>query len=129
MSRWKPYNPNPASRNVGDCAVRAIAAALGTDWEEAYALLTANAFQMADIPNSNAVIGSVLRQHGFRKAIIPNACPDCYTLEDFAEDHPHGTFVAGTGSHVAAIKDGEIWDSWDSSKEVPIFYWWRERDV
>lgn len=30
------YNPNPAGRRVGDCAVRAVAKALDTDWETAY---------------------------------------------------------------------------------------------
>ena len=34
MSKWILYNPSPTGRNVGDCAVRAIAKALGTDWEK-----------------------------------------------------------------------------------------------
>lgn len=124
MSRWKQFNSNPVSRNVGDCAVRALSVALGIDWEQAFALLTANAFQMADMPSSNSVIGSVLRQHGFRRSVIPNSCPDCYTVENFAEEHPDGTYVVGTGSHVVAVKDGYIYDSWDSSKEIPMYYWW-----
>lgn len=126
MGRWKQYNPNPVSRNVGDCSIRALTVALGVDWEEAFALLSANAFQMADMMSSNAVIGSVLRQHGFRRSVIPNSCPDCYTIEDFAEDHPQGVYVVGTGSHVVAIRDGLILDSWDSSKEIPQYYWWRK---
>ena len=128
MSRWKQYNPNPVSRNVGDCSVRALTVALGVDWEEAFALLSANAFQMADMMSSNGVIGSVLRQHGFRRSVIPNSCPDCYTIEQFAEDNPSGTYVVGTGNHVVAVKDGLIMDSWDSSKEIPIYYWWRKKD-
>ena len=126
MGRWKQYNPNPVSRNVGDCSIRALTVALGVDWEEAFALLSANAFQMADMMSSNAVIGSVLRQHGFRRSVIPNSCPDCYTIEDFAEDHPQGVYVVGTGSHIVAIRDGLILDSWDSSKEIPQYYWWRK---
>ena len=128
MSNWKQYNPNPVSRNVGDCAVRALTVALGVDWEQAFALLSTNAYQMADMPSSNAVIGSVLRQHGFRRSVIPNSCPDCYTVGDFAAEHPKGTFVLGTGSHVVAVKDGAIYDSWDSSKEIPQYYWWRKED-
>ena len=128
MSRWKQYNSNPVSRNVGDCAVRALTVALGVDWETAFALLAENAFQMADMMSSNAVIGSVLRQHGFRRSVIPNSCPDCYTVEEFAEENPTGTYVLGTGNHVVAIKDGWIMDSWDSSKEIPIYYWWRKKD-
>lgn len=41
---WQKYNPNPAGRSVGDCAVRAIAKALGVDWEKAYTLIAANGF-------------------------------------------------------------------------------------
>ena len=126
MSRWKMYNPNPVNRNVGDCAVRAISVALGVDWETAFAMVAKNAFQMGDMPSSNAVWGSVLRQNGFKRAIIPNNCPDCYTAEQFAEDHPNGVFVLGFGNHTACVKDGMIMDSWDSSKEIPQYFWWKE---
>ena len=127
MSRWKNYNPNPVSRNVGDCSIRALTVALGVDWENAFAMLSANAFQMADMMSSNSVISSVLRQHGYRRSVIPNSCPDCYTIADFADDHPEGTYVLGTGTHVVAVKDGEIWDSWDSSHEIPQYFWWKEK--
>jgi len=123
------YNPNPVSRNVGDCAVRAVSAALGIDWEDAFALIAANAFAMGDMPSSNAVWGSVLRQHGFRRSVIPNSCPDCYTAEEFAADHPEGTFVLGFGNHVATVKDGQILDSWDSSREIPQYFWWKAKEV
>ena len=129
MSRWKQYNPNPVSRNVGDCSVRAVSAALGIDWEDAFALIAANAFAMGDMPSSNAVWGSVLRQHGFRRSVIPNSCPDCYTAEEFAADHPEGTFVLGFGNHVATVKDGQILDSWDSSREIPQYFWWKAKEV
>lgn len=126
MSRWTYYNPSPAGRNVGDCAIRAISKALGTDWETAYALIALNGYLMADMPSSNSVWGAVLRQHGFYRHAIPTACPDCYTLEDFAEEHPDGTFVVGTGSHVVTVQDGRIYDSWDSSREIPQYYWTKE---
>ena len=126
MSRWKPYNPSPVGRNVGDCAVRAVSAALGTDWETAYALIALNGYLMGDMPSSNAVWGAVLRQNGYSRYAVPDTCPDCYTMEDFAADHPRGVFVVGTGTHVATIKDGFIWDSWDSSQEIPQYYWTKE---
>ena len=53
---WIQYNPNPTERNVEDCAVRAVAKALDTDWENAYALIVANGYQMGDMPHSNAVV-------------------------------------------------------------------------
>ena len=123
MSRWRKYNPNPAGRSVGDCAVRAVAAALGVDWETAYTMIADAGFLMADMPSSNSVWGAVLRQNGFRRYAVPNTCPECYTMEQFAEDHPEGIYVVGTGNHVATIRDGMVWDSWNSLREIPQFYW------
>lgn len=123
---WIEYQPNPAGRNVGDCSVRAVSKALGTDWETAYAMISKNGFLMADMPSSNGVWGAVLRQHGFRRYAVPNTCPDCYTAEDFCRDHPNGVYVLGFGSHVATVVDGDLYDSWDSSGEIPQYYWTKE---
>ena len=117
------YNPNPTKKVVGDCAVRAIAKALGVDWGDAYAKIIVNGFRLGDMPSSDSVWGAVLRQNGFIKETLPNTCPDCYTAEQFCEDHPHGTYVLGFGGHVATVEDGTIFDSWNSSQEIPIYYW------
>lgn len=117
------YNPNPVGRLVGDCSVRAIAKALGIDWETAYVLLSMNGFSMGDMPSSDSVWGATLRQRGYHRRSIPDLCPDCYTAEDFCRDHPRGIFVLGFGGHVATCHDGVLFDSWDSTKEIPQFYW------
>ncbi len=117
------YNPNPTGRLVGDCAVRAVAKALRIDWETAYLAIMMNGYYMGDMPSSDSVWGATLRQNGFIRKAVPNTCPDCYTAADFAKDHPRGTFVLGFGGHVATIKDGDLFDSWDSSNEIPQFYW------
>lgn len=122
---WEYYNPNPVGRKVGDCAVRAIAKALGIDWEAAYALIASNGFLMGDMPSSDSVWGATLRQNGFNRSAIPNSCPDCYTSADFCKDHPRGTYVLGFGGHVATVIDGVLYDSWDSSSEIPQFYWFK----
>lgn len=126
MARWQLYNPSPTGRNVGDCSIRAVAKALDTDWETAYALIAINGYLMGDMPSSNSVWGAVLRENGFYRYAIPNSCPDCYTIGDFAEDHPRGVYVLGTGNHVATIKDGTVFDSWDSRQEIPSYYWHKE---
>lgn len=123
---WIKYNPNPTGRSVGDCAVRAIAKALDVDWETAFDILSENAYQMGDMPSADSVWGATLRQNGFYRTSIPNTCPDCYTADDFCVDHPNGTYVLGFGGHVATIKDGNLYDSWNSSKEIPQFVWYRK---
>ena len=120
------YNPNPVGRRVGDCSVRAVAKALDISWEKAYALIVANGFQMGDMPSSDGVWGSVLRQHGFSRKALPDTCPECYTAEEFASDHPKGIYVLGFGGHVCTVKDGNIYDTWNSSDEIPQYYWYKE---
>lgn len=123
---WVEYNPSPTGRRVGDCAVRAIAKALNLDWEQAFAKIAINAFAMGDMPSSDSVWGAVLRQNGFYRQSLPNTCPDCYTAEDFCKDHPRGVYVLGFGGHVATVKDGILYDSWNSSKESPQFVWYKK---
>ena len=123
---WQELNNNPAGRRVGDCAVRAVSVALNISWEDAYALITAAGFAMGDMPSSNSVWGAVLRQHGFSRMNLPDECPDCYTAEDFARDHPRGIYVLGFGNHVATVRDGIIYDAWNSSNEIPQYVWYRK---
>lgn len=120
---YEKYNPNPLGKNVGDCTVRAIAKALNVDWGAAYMLLTAKGYEMADMPSADAVWGAVLRSDGYRKYVLPDTCPDCYTAADFARDYPRDTYVLGFGGHVATMIDGTLYDSWNSLSEVPIYYW------
>jgi len=119
-------NPNPINRTIGDCVIRAIAIATESTWEKSYMDLCMEGLEMADLPNSNAVWASYLKKLGFRKGIVPDTCPDCYTVADFAEDNPYGVYVLCTGSHTVTIMDGNIYDSWDSSSEIPIFYYYKE---
>lgn len=123
---WIQYNPNPTGRYVGDCAVRAVSKALGVDWETSFSMLSHNALQMGDMPSADAVWGSVLRQNGFYRMVIPNLCPECYTAREFCNDNPNGIFVLGFGGHVATVVDGDLFDSWDSSEEIPVYVWYRK---
>lgn len=120
------YNPNPTGRKVEDCAVRAVAKALDTDWETAYAKLSANGFAMGNLLNANEVIGALLRENDFYRKSIPDTCPDCYTIQNFCEDNPKGVFVLGTGSHVVAVVNGNYYDTWDSGDEVPQYVWYKK---
>lgn len=124
---WIEYNPNPVARRVGDCAVRALAKALDMTWEQAYTKLVTSGFSMGDMPSSDSVWGAVLRQHGFYRKAIPDQCPNCYTAEDFCKDHPEGVYVLAFGGHVAAVVDGNIYDTWDCSGFIPQYYWYKEK--
>lgn len=83
--------------------------------------------QLGDLANSDAVWTAYLRSRGFVRGVIPNTCPDCYTVADFAEENPVGTFVLGTGNHAICVINGDIYDAWDSSNEIPVFFMKKEQ--
>lgn len=120
---WRKYNANPRGKSVGDCTVRALSVALGKPWAEVYCDIADMGLELCDMPSANAVWGEYLRRCGFRRHIIPDTCPACYTVEDFCIDHPKGTFIVALSGHVVCVKDGVLYDTWDSRNEVPIYYW------
>lgn len=123
---WKEYNPNPTGRSVDDCSVRAVSKALNMDWEDAYIEICSKGLAMGDMPHADSVWGAVLRERGFYRKTIPNLCPNCYTIRDFCKDNPVGVFVLATGTHVATVIDGTLFDSWNSLREIPIYVWYRK---
>ena len=118
---WIEYNPNPLGLRVGDCVIRAISKALNQSWEKTYIDLCVQGFMMGDLPNSNAIFSAYLRHKGFKRHTIED-CPDCYSVEDFCQDHPKGVYVIGTGSHVVCICDGCAFDAWNSLRETPVYF-------
>lgn len=126
MADFVYFNPNPYGAKVGDCVVRAICAATGQDWDTTYTGLTFQGFALKDMPSSNYVWGEYLRSLGFEREAIPNYCPACYTVEEFADDHPRGAYILGTGVHAVCVRDGCVIDNWDSRNEVPIYFYREE---
>lgn len=120
------YNPNPERKTVGDCTVRAISKILNVPWEDAYLGICVAGLFSHDVPSSNAVWGSYLKSLGFKMTLLPNICPVCYTVKDFARDNPNGTYLVNTDRHVIAVVDGDYYDTWDSGDEIVNFYWTKE---
>lgn len=122
------YNPNPVGRFVDDCTVRALSKVLNIDWETAHVLLDNAAIKMGDMSDSKSVLPAVLRQYCFYRDVIPNTCPDCYTAEDFCNDHQNGTYVISFGGHVAAVVDGVLYDTADTSNDTPYYFWYKKEE-
>ena len=58
---FRYFNSNPTKNiRVGDCAVRALSKALGITWDDAYDILSDNAKQMGDMPDSKIVMTATL---------------------------------------------------------------------
>ena len=116
------YNPNPRGINTGDCVIRAICKAFDKEWEKVYMELTIKGLEKAMWGDTNAVWEKYLKEHGFEQIVIPDTCPECYTIADFADDHPIGTFIVATGTHVVCVQDGNYFDTWDSGGQIPSYY-------
>lgn len=119
--RYVNYNKNPLYKRVGDCTVRAIATALEESWQEIYIWLCVYGFMFCDLPSANYVWGEYLKSKGFRRYVIDQ--DGLYTVNDFCNDNPHGTFILALQSHVVCVKNGDFYDTWNSGEEIPIYYW------
>ena len=107
--------------------IRAIGTVIDKEWDDTFLELMSKAFQMKEMPSQNNVWGAYLHDLGFKRYVIEDTCPDCYNVKDFANDHPKGRYVVGTGTHVIAVIDGNYYDTWDSGEEVPVYYWQKEK--
>jgi len=124
--RWHKYNPNPKSRNIGDCTLRSYCAAFNIDWDKAF-----------DIASRVAKENSSMIQYVAEKVLTEEfhctidekynkktvKAKDRITVNEFAMSHPYGTFILHVRGHQVTVKDGEYWDSWDSgNKKVDVVY-------
>lgn len=121
-------NPNPDGKNVIDCTIRAIAIAEDRPWGDVAAHTFTLAHSLHDMPSSNAVWSRYLASLGYRRHTLPDSCPECYTVADFAEEHPDGTYVVCCDGHVVCVKDGAIMDTFDSGDYTALYFWVKEGD-
>lgn len=117
------YNANPMQRRSDDCVIRAISKVLGKSWEQVYADLCRYGLDEYDMPSANHLWGKYMRDNGYYRSIVPDACPDCYTVRKFANDHRKGRYLLALNGHVVALIDGNYYDTWDSGDEVVLYYW------
>lgn len=117
------FNGNPCGLNIGDCVIRAISIVTGFSRHKVYAGLCLAGYDCTIWGNSNSVWADYLKGLGFKRYMVTGRM----TVAEFADRHPHGRYIIGTGSHAVAVVDGDIIDSWDSSQEIPLYYFVKER--
>ena len=116
------YNPNPLGKSSLDCTVRAISAVTNQSWDDAFTELCLAAFVVKNMPSTNDALDLCLRSWGFER----HFCEGCRSIAQFAYNHPDGTYILMTGTHVVAVIDGDYYDALDTGNEVPVYYWRKE---
>ena len=136
--RYMKRNPHPENKLVRDCGVRAICLAFDQEYEKVFSLATTNKRLNAD---DNSYWSVAAQDYIYRttpdasKGLNKDSCLD--TLKDLGLDvvYKHTTNTDGDGSeiymyfhagnlpdrciahvnrHWVAVRDGSIWDTWDS---------------
>ena len=118
-------NLNPYKKTVGDCVIRAISCAEEETWDDTFIDLMVKCFTLKDIPSSNDAWGSYLHDLGYTRRIVPGYC---YTINEFTKDHPEGTYILATGTHVVCAKSGNYYDTWPSGEECVTYYFEKENE-
>lgn len=96
--------------------------ALNVSWDEAKLLVSMKGLHEKDIDTADHVWGGILYDKGFRQYLVPYGKGE-KSLEEFAEHHKTGIYVVKLSGHVVCCADGKYYDTWDSGKCVPIYYW------
>ena len=104
---WCKFNPNPRRSSVGDCAVRAVAAATGQSWEQTYIALALTGYALGDMPSANRTWGAYLQKRGFKRRFVETDCTACYTVADFSREYQCGVFRRFT-THIDAINKFQV---------------------
>lgn len=120
---WIYANPNPCRQEEPDCVVRAIAIAMDRSWKRVHRDLCLLSYDKCTMPSVNWLWGMYLEGNGFEKCLLPESCPACLTVREFARMYPEGTYIVCTGTHAVAVIDGDWWDAWDSCDEVPTYFY------
>lgn len=121
------HNANPKHRATGDCVVRAVSVATGLGWDDTLMALTEVSLKLKVMPNSKDCFGKYLQGLGWVKHAQPKK-PDGkkYTGEEFCKmlEHGHKPIIANIGGHhTVCIKDGKVWDIWNSTDGCIGNYW------
>ncbi len=119
MARFIYLNLNPNGVKEEDCVTRAITLISGLPYEKVYdkLWLTAELYEcdtLCKFCYSN-FITNVLK---YKEVNSHNL-----TVEEFADLHPHGSYLVRVNGHLTAIKNGNVYDIWDCRDEICDIVW------
>lgn len=115
-------NPHPRDiKSHSDCVYRAISIATGKDWLTIYDELTALGRELLAPPNDKLTYATYLDRVADRIEVKKNG--KRLTGKDVARLNAHKTYIVRTAHHLAAVQDGKVRDTWDSSDKSAYIVW------
>lgn len=126
---FKRYNANSQGKRTGDCIKRAISLAFDVPYNEVTKLLNRKMRELRRDSWANTLVSKAVIDD---LAGIPVAdhyiSSDSITVNQFADENPSGIYLIfcgdkpGSLDHLVCVRDGKVWDSWDSRKYYVISY-------
>ena len=108
---------------TGDCVVRALAIATGTDYKEIFKELLDISYEIGHMPNTHEVEKVFLERHGFTKNKTPrNIKGKKISVRAFTTIAPKGRIVARTREHSVAIVNNVARDTWLDERCVNTWF-------
>lgn len=114
----------PNIHTCGDCHIRAVCAATGEEWLEAFDGLYRVARKSQYPLGSTESITDYLGEKGFTwVAIKPKRGQSRPTVAEFAKSHTKGHYVLRVSNHVVGAHHGHYHDTWDCGHKSLYGYW------
>lgn len=104
-------NPHPQQKRVGDCFKRAITLAENRDYRDVSLELN----RLKNIIGTSSYNSDYNIETYCRKYTKINIKP--MTCETFCRTYKSGVYVIMSEGHVMCIKDGKVYDTWNSTQE------------
>lgn len=110
--------------HTGDCGVRAMAIALGLDYKDCYKELAqahkeCTGEKTARKGIHKSIFNDVIRKYGW----VWHSAPKFNGRKARAIDMPKGPVIAQMRNHYAAVIDGTVCDSWNSTNKMVYGFW------
>lgn len=121
MAKFIYHNENPQSDRINDCVTRAISFASDMD----YADVRKKLWLTAELYECNRICRFCYENFITNTLQYKRVNCDGFTVEEFADTHPYGTYLIRVPSHLTVIRDGILYDIWDCRDEFCDIAWKR----
>jgi len=131
------FNPNPGAKTKkdgtpkrhdrDDCTIRAVCAATGMSWIDAYKFVCAKTLEVFDVPSGTNGFIHVLESLGFEKVSYKRGSKRD-TVCDLAAKSYGKIIIANVAGHVVCCKNGFYYDTHRCGYQTAYNYWVKDTE-